>query len=272
MTRSLVTKKTDISYVRSSRNSNLMNMLQIMSVHISLGLVLLLDVAPFLKEKKGVRFREKESRSLLHDNIVPKPDLALELDKSISLTEAEEEAVVREVHATHSRIVSGPDPEPMQEDQTGSNSGKLHVSLAGPNPEHMDDEFLVFQTLILLNKSRLLDPQSEGTGSKPGVLDEEKAEFLRGSSPVPQFMAPDHSSSGPVLHEMTSDQIRSDLTPNRQETSVDNISSDLVSNKQKASDYDISGPVPPRKNVVSLADKTDSSQRSIEFPIPHHLL
>ncbi|GJU51081.1 retrovirus-related pol polyprotein from transposon TNT 1-94 [Tanacetum coccineum] len=30
----------------------------------------------------------------------------------------------------------------MQEDQTGSNSGKLHVSLAGPNPEHMDDEFL----------------------------------------------------------------------------------------------------------------------------------
>ncbi|GKD58330.1 hypothetical protein Tco_1295839, partial [Tanacetum coccineum] len=60
--------------------------------------------------------------------------------------------------------------------------------------------------------------------------------------PVPQFMAPDHSSSGPVLHEMTSDQIRSDLTPNRQETSVDNISSDLVSNKQKASDYYISGP------------------------------
>ncbi|GJS12186.1 hypothetical protein Tco_0368982 [Tanacetum coccineum] len=84
----------------------------------------------------------KTGRSLLHDNIVPKPDLALELGKSISLTEAEEEAVAREVHATHARIVSGPDPEPMQEDQTGSNSGKLHVSLAGPNPEHMDDEFL----------------------------------------------------------------------------------------------------------------------------------
>ncbi|GKG64557.1 hypothetical protein Tco_0661597, partial [Tanacetum coccineum] len=38
--------------------------------------------------------------------------------------------------------VFGPDPEPMQEDQTGSNFGKLHVSLAGPNPEQMDDEFL----------------------------------------------------------------------------------------------------------------------------------
>ncbi|GJZ43101.1 hypothetical protein Tco_0590356, partial [Tanacetum coccineum] len=38
--------------------------------------------------------------------------------------------------------LAGPDPEPMQEDQTGSDSGKVHVSLAGPNPEHMDDEFI----------------------------------------------------------------------------------------------------------------------------------
>ncbi|GKB69497.1 hypothetical protein Tco_0930909 [Tanacetum coccineum] len=87
--------------------------------------------APFLKVKKGVRLQRKgkypsllrtvtdwkgkpslrsTERSLLHDNIVPKPDLALELGKSISLTEAEEEAVAREVHATHARIVSGPDP------------------------------------------------------------------------------------------------------------------------------------------------------------------
>ncbi|GJS39451.1 hypothetical protein Tco_0564494 [Tanacetum coccineum] len=51
------------------------------------------------------------------------------------LTEAEEEAVAREVHATHARIVSGPDLEPMQEDQTGSNSGKLHVSSCRTNPD-----------------------------------------------------------------------------------------------------------------------------------------
>ncbi|GKF72455.1 hypothetical protein Tco_0208569, partial [Tanacetum coccineum] len=69
----------------------------------------------------------------------------------------------------------------------------------------------------------------------------------------------------PVLHEMTSDQIRSDLTPNRQETFVDNISSDLISNKQKASDYDNSDPVPPRQNVVPIAEKTDSSHQGLEF-------
>ncbi|GKG46107.1 hypothetical protein Tco_0498553, partial [Tanacetum coccineum] len=47
------------------------------------------------------------------------------LGKSISLIEAEEEAVAREVHATHARIVSGPDPEPMQEGPSaGSNQGR----------------------------------------------------------------------------------------------------------------------------------------------------
>ncbi|GJS75743.1 hypothetical protein Tco_0725624 [Tanacetum coccineum] len=106
-------------------------------------------------------------RSLLHDNIVPKPDLALELGKSISLTEAEEEAVAREGHATHARIMSGPDPEPMQEDQTGSNYGKLHVSLVGPNPEHMDDEFLataypkVHENLKLITDERVIEENPE---------------------------------------------------------------------------------------------------------------
>ncbi|GJQ93817.1 retrovirus-related pol polyprotein from transposon TNT 1-94 [Tanacetum coccineum] len=38
--------------------------------------------------------------------------------------------------------LAGPDPEPMKEDQTGSDSRNLHVSLVRPNPEHMDDEFL----------------------------------------------------------------------------------------------------------------------------------
>ncbi|GJX73178.1 hypothetical protein Tco_0311773, partial [Tanacetum coccineum] len=41
------------------------------------------------------------------------------LRKSISLTEAEEEAVAREVHATHARIVSKSKPEPTQRRQSG---------------------------------------------------------------------------------------------------------------------------------------------------------
>ncbi|GKE24432.1 hypothetical protein Tco_1435944, partial [Tanacetum coccineum] len=178
----------------------------------------------------------------LHDNIVPKPDLALELGKSISLTEAEKEAVAREVHATHASInfrdsfivskkrssdsskklkgiqtltpakqeaadimkalkeskkmskrqprtggsnegtgkaheaLAGPDPEPMKEDQTGSDSGKLHVSLAGPNPEHMDDEFLataypkVHENLKLITDERVIDDNPEShSGSMSSI-------------------------------------------------------------------------------------------------------
>ncbi|GJV02056.1 hypothetical protein Tco_1335625 [Tanacetum coccineum] len=63
--------------------------------------------------------------------------------------------------------LAGPDPEPMKEDQTGSDSGKLHVSLAGPNPEHMDDEFLatvypkVHENLKLIIDERVIDNKPE---------------------------------------------------------------------------------------------------------------
>ncbi|GJT37462.1 hypothetical protein Tco_0937327 [Tanacetum coccineum] len=63
--------------------------------------------------------------------------------------------------------LAGPNPEPMQEDQTGSDSGKLHVSLAGPNPEHMDDEFLataypkVHENLKLITDERVIDDKPE---------------------------------------------------------------------------------------------------------------
>ncbi|GJU27733.1 hypothetical protein Tco_1166354 [Tanacetum coccineum] len=58
-------------------------------------------------------------------------------------------------------------PELMQEDQTGSDSGKLHVSLAGPNPEHMDDEFLaiaypkVHENLKLITDERVIEDNPE---------------------------------------------------------------------------------------------------------------
>ncbi|GJZ62304.1 hypothetical protein Tco_0618441 [Tanacetum coccineum] len=40
------------------------------------------------------------------DNFIPDPDVALELGKSMSITEAEEEEATRQVHATHARIVT----------------------------------------------------------------------------------------------------------------------------------------------------------------------
>ncbi|GKG16813.1 hypothetical protein Tco_0361770, partial [Tanacetum coccineum] len=63
--------------------------------------------------------------------------------------------------------LAGPDLEPMKEDQTGSDSGKLYVSLVGPNPEHMDDKFLataypkVHENLKLITDERVIDDKPE---------------------------------------------------------------------------------------------------------------
>ncbi|GJX19611.1 hypothetical protein Tco_0222288 [Tanacetum coccineum] len=68
-----------------------------------------------------------------------------------------------------------------------------------------------------------------------------------------------------MINIMMSDHNSSDLAPQRQEMSVENVSSGLVPQGQKASDYDNSDPVPPRKNVVPTAEKTNSSQQGLEF-------
>ncbi|GKC02133.1 retrovirus-related pol polyprotein from transposon TNT 1-94 [Tanacetum coccineum] len=162
---------------------------------------------------------------------------------------------------------SGPAPSLMTPGYISSGLVQISVSPTPYVPPSKKDYEILAVDPVGSPSSTTIDQDEQSTSTSP--TNQEIQSQVTHQGPVPQFMAPDHSSSGPVLHEMTSDQIRSDLTPNRQETSVDNISSDLVSNKQKASDYDISGPVPPRKNVVSLADKTDSSQKEIEFLFNH---
>ncbi|GJT68226.1 hypothetical protein Tco_1019706 [Tanacetum coccineum] len=92
--------------------------------------------------------------------------------------------------------LAGPDPEPMKEDQTGSDSGKLHVSLAGPNPEHMDDEFLataypkVHENLKLITDERVIDDKPESHSGS-----------IQLTSQTPPVIAPfiDVSSSKPSL-------------------------------------------------------------------------
>ncbi|GJU21779.1 hypothetical protein Tco_1155121, partial [Tanacetum coccineum] len=129
-------------------------------------------------------------------------DQTLSPCKKTRLTEAKD-AVAREVHATHARIVSGPDPEPVQEDQTGSNSGKLHVSFAGPNPEHMDDELTEAEEEVVAREvhathARIvsgpdLEPmQEDQTGSNSGKLHD----YFKG-----RRMILGHSSNGSAAEQ-----------------------------------------------------------------------
>ncbi|GJV18679.1 hypothetical protein Tco_1367699 [Tanacetum coccineum] len=66
------------------------------------------------------------------DNIILDPDVALELDKSISFTEATEEKAARQVHATHARIVTESEAEPAKK-KTGSRSTRGVVIEDTPN-------------------------------------------------------------------------------------------------------------------------------------------
>ncbi|GKA94230.1 hypothetical protein Tco_0816216 [Tanacetum coccineum] len=94
--------------------------------------------------------------------------------------------------------LAGPDPEPMKEDQTGSDSGKLHVSLAGPNPEHMDDEFLataypkVHENLKLITDERVIDDNPENDQEKSKVVDES-------DSTIPDLSHQTIKSTPPVI-------------------------------------------------------------------------
>ncbi|GJU95416.1 hypothetical protein Tco_1320172, partial [Tanacetum coccineum] len=63
---------------------------------------------PLIRRKTSSRRVKKKATISVNDNIVPEPDITLELGKSISLTKA----AARQVHATHARIISESVPEP----------------------------------------------------------------------------------------------------------------------------------------------------------------
>ncbi|GJQ91000.1 retrovirus-related pol polyprotein from transposon TNT 1-94 [Tanacetum coccineum] len=109
--------------------------------------------------------------------------------------------------------LAGPRPEPMEEDQTGSDSGKLHVSLAGPNPEHMDDDFLataypkVHENLKLITAERVIDDKPE---SHSGSIQQFNSSSVCSSLPfteddkekkqdfIQQFGVKDYRSKGSI--------------------------------------------------------------------------
>ncbi|GJV50069.1 hypothetical protein Tco_1440281 [Tanacetum coccineum] len=87
-------------------------------------------------------------------------------------TESETEATApkgdkEQGEVASSTVTSGVGTFVRTEDQTGSDSGKVHVSLAGPNPEHMDEEFLakaylkVHENLKLINDEHVIEDNPE---------------------------------------------------------------------------------------------------------------
>ncbi|GKD76926.1 hypothetical protein Tco_1339547, partial [Tanacetum coccineum] len=81
---------------------------------------------PAKKRTASRRVVKKKVTISADDNIIPDPDVAFELGKSISITKAEEEEAARQVHATHARIVTESVPEPAKK-KTSSKSTRSVV-------------------------------------------------------------------------------------------------------------------------------------------------
>ncbi|GJV56039.1 hypothetical protein Tco_1457044 [Tanacetum coccineum] len=119
-------------------------------------------------------------------------------DKEIheSSSTSDSERTENPVKAHESLAETNQTQEPMEEDQTGSDSGKLHVSLAGPNPEHMDDEFLaiaypkVHENLKLITAERVIDDKPEShSGSIPQPINTEAITITTSLPEITPFIA-----------------------------------------------------------------------------------
>nr|GEU79524.1 retrovirus-related Pol polyprotein from transposon TNT 1-94 [Tanacetum cinerariifolium] len=123
------------------------------------------DSKPARKRTASRRVVKKKVIIFAADNIILDLDVALELGKSISLTEAAEKEASRQVHATHARIVTESEPKPAKK-KTGSRSTRDVVIQDTPNN---------MQALKESKKTSRGQPDTkgsnEGTGVSPGVLD-----------------------------------------------------------------------------------------------------
>ncbi|GKA71429.1 hypothetical protein Tco_0777568 [Tanacetum coccineum] len=134
---------------------------------------------PLIRRKTSSRRVTKKKATIsVDDNIVPEPDIALELGKSISLTEAEEEAAARQVHATHARIVSESVPEPARRRRSDIAISETTQKLKGIQTLTPAEQEAADVMKALKDSRRMLGRQpgtggsDEGTGEIPGVPDE----------------------------------------------------------------------------------------------------
>ncbi|GJZ48536.1 hypothetical protein Tco_0602368 [Tanacetum coccineum] len=114
---------------------------------------------PAKRRTASKRVVKKKVTIYVDDNIIPDLDVALELGKSINITEAEKEEAARQVHATHARIASESVHEPTKK-KTGNRSTR---SVVIQDTARVPDESTVVSAT-----------SSEGTGTKLRVSDKEK--------------------------------------------------------------------------------------------------
>nr|GEX29738.1 hypothetical protein [Tanacetum cinerariifolium] len=140
------------------------------------------DPEPARKRHGSKRVVKKKVIISADDNIIPDPDVHLELCKSISLNEAEEEEAARQIRATHARFVTESVPESARRRPSGiaiKDTPQVSKKVSfDPSQKLKGTEGLGKGTA---NIPRVHDEStvisatsSEGTGTEPGVLNREE--------------------------------------------------------------------------------------------------
>nr|GFB03655.1 hypothetical protein [Tanacetum cinerariifolium] len=133
---------------------------------------------PAKKRTTSKRRVKKKVTISVEDDIIPDPDVALELGKSISQTKAEEAEVAKKIHATHVRIVTEQVPKSARRRKSGKLTSDPPNKLKGvpsltPEEQEAAD---IMQALNESRKSNRRQPDTGGSdkeiGSIPRVLDE----------------------------------------------------------------------------------------------------
>ncbi|GKC73241.1 hypothetical protein Tco_1119124, partial [Tanacetum coccineum] len=164
------------------------------------------------------RVIKKKVSIFVDDNIIPEPDIALELGKSMSLIEATEKEAARQVHVTHERIVIESDPKPARRRplgiafrDTSGVSKKMTPDLSQKLKGVLTltpKEKLAADTMQTLKESKkysrsqsLTGGSSEGTSVSLGVPDE---------SIVIPTTSSEGTSTKPVVLDEKKDEVKKD--------------------------------------------------------------
>ncbi|GKA47654.1 hypothetical protein Tco_0740537 [Tanacetum coccineum] len=125
------------------------------------------DSKPARKQTGSRRVIKKKVSISAEDNIIPEPNVTLKLGKSMSLTEATKEEATRQVYGTHERIVTESDPEPARRRRSANKKSSRSQSHVGGSSEGT-----VTKPGVLDESPFILTTSHEGTSIKPEVPDE----------------------------------------------------------------------------------------------------
>nr|GEV79841.1 retrovirus-related Pol polyprotein from transposon TNT 1-94 [Tanacetum cinerariifolium] len=127
---------------------------------------------PVKRKTASRRVVKKKVTISADDNIIPDPDIALELGKSMSLTEAEEAEAARKVRATHARIVTESVLEPTKRRKSGKVTSDPRKRLKGVPSLTLEQQEAAdtMKALLESRKTSKRQPCTGGSNERTGTI------------------------------------------------------------------------------------------------------